>query len=164
MHVDDEVYACLNLYNDYAVEACLEAYEAQYGPTNIGFIGGSFGTYRNLTQKLDAIIASQNSQGNNNNNGGNSNSNSGNGGSNDGSNNGGSNTNGGNNVGNNGGINGGSSNGGNNAGSNGGNNGGNGGANNGGGTYTPTTDITDAQVTEFLTAQITTVYNTNTFV
>ena len=41
VHVADEVYSCLNLYNDYSVEACLEKYEAIYGPTNIGFIGGT---------------------------------------------------------------------------------------------------------------------------
>ena len=57
VHLADEVYSCLNLYNDYSVEACLENYEAIYGPTNIGFIGGTLKRYENLTMPLDVIVA-----------------------------------------------------------------------------------------------------------
>ena len=57
VYLADEVYSCLNLYNDYSVEACLENYEAIYGPTNIGFIGGTLERYENLTMPLDVIVA-----------------------------------------------------------------------------------------------------------
>lgn len=139
VHVADDVYACLNLYNDYTVEACLEKYEAIYGPTNIGFIGGTLERYENLTQPLSVIQASQNVPGSNlidyDGNGPNS---------------GGSSSNPSNNGGNTGGSNEGSG-----AANNGGSNGGSAGGIIGGGNGGQvTTDITNQEVIDFITAQI----------
>lgn len=68
--VAEEVYKCLNLYNDFMVETCLQEYEGQYGTSNMGFIGGSFANYANLTNTLDALASANNAGGNSANNGG----------------------------------------------------------------------------------------------